>query len=85
MNKYRAILLTLALLVIAAYPAWSQCAMCTAVADEASKSGSAAADGVNKGVLFLFVSPYLIVGTIGFLWWRARKRAQEELSPTPQI
>ncbi len=79
MKKHLGILLTLGILLLAAHPAWSQCAMCTAVADEAAQNGSSAADGVNKGVLFLFVSPYLIVGTIGFLWWRARRRAQQEL------
>lgn len=64
--------------MVIASPAFSQCAMCTAVADEASKNGSSAADGVNKGVLYLFLSPYLIVGTIGFLWWRSRRKAQEQ-------
>ena len=65
------------LLATLVFPAMSQCAMCTAVADEAAKNGSSAADGINKGVLYLFLSPYLIVGTIGFIWWRSRKRAQE--------
>lgn len=79
MKRITGIVVLLAVLLLAAAPAWSQCAMCTAVADEAAKNGSSAADGVNKGVLFLFVSPYLIVGTIGFLWWRARRRAQQDL------
>lgn len=79
MKKITGILVLLAVLLLVSHPAWSQCAMCTAVADEAQANGSSAADGVNKGVLFLFVSPYLIVGTIGFLWWRARRRAQQEV------
>jgi len=53
--------------------------MCTEVADEASKNGSSAGDGINKGVLYLFLSPYLIVGTIGFIWLRTRRKAQREL------
>ncbi len=80
MKRIATLLVLGAVLLLASQPAWSQCAMCTAVADEAAKNGSSAADGVNKGVLFLFVSPYLIVGTIGFLWWRARRRAQQELA-----
>jgi hypothetical protein len=75
--------LTILILVIA-HVAFSQCAMCTEVADEASKNGSSAGDGINKGVLYLFLAPYLIVGTIGFIWWRSRRRAQEELSLRPQ-
>ncbi|MFN8309014.1 MAG: hypothetical protein U0T73_03540 [Chitinophagales bacterium] len=57
----------------------AQCAMCSAVADEAAKNGSSAGDGINKGVLYMFVTPYLIVATIGFLWWRARKKAKLEM------
>ena len=72
-------LLVIILFTILVLPAMSQCAMCTAVADEAAKNGSSAADGINKGVLYLFLSPYLIVGTIGLIWWRSRKRAQEML------
>ncbi|MCW3126619.1 MAG: hypothetical protein JWO03_2277 [Bacteroidetes bacterium] len=74
------IILLFILMVISVSSAMAQCAMCTAVADEASKNGSTAADGINKGVLYLFLSPYLIVGTIGFIWWRSRRKAQEMLA-----
>jgi hypothetical protein len=79
MNRaFKIIFLTLLILVVA-HVAFSQCAMCTEVADEASKNGSSAGDGINKGVLYLFLSPYLIVGTIGFIWWRSRRKAQQEM------
>ena len=80
MKPWQKIVLFLIFFSVITAMGFSQCAMCTAVADEASKSGSSAADGVNKGVLYLFLSPYLIVGTIGFLWWRARRKAQERLA-----
>jgi hypothetical protein len=57
----------------------AQCAMCTAVADEAMKNGSSQGAGINKGVLYLFLTPYLIVGTIGFIWWRKKSKANEEM------
>ncbi|MFN8277936.1 MAG: hypothetical protein U0T84_10645 [Chitinophagales bacterium] len=66
-------------LVLLALMSRAQCAMCTAVADEAARNGSSAGEGINKGVLYLFVTPYLIVGVIGFLWWRSKKRAQLQL------
>ena len=72
-------LLLIVLIMGVAHVAFSQCAMCTEVADEATKNGSSAGDGINKGVLYLFLSPYLIVGTIGFIWWRSRRKAQQEL------
>ena len=48
------------LILTVAHVAYSQCAMCTEVADEATRNGSSAGDGINKGVLYLFLSPYLI-------------------------
>jgi hypothetical protein len=80
MKKITGIIVLLVMVMIVATPAFSQCAMCTAVADEAAKSGSTAGDGINKGVLYLFLSPYLVVGTIGFIWWRSRREAQESLA-----
>ena len=79
MNKAFKIIFLTVLILVVAHVAFSQCAMCTEVADEASKNGSSAGDGINKGVLYLFLSPYLIVGTIGFIWWRSRRKAQQEL------
>ena len=58
--------------------AQAQCAMCTAVADEAMKQGSAQGAGINKAVLYMFLMPYLIVATIGFIWWRKRMKAKQE-------
>lgn len=50
--------------------------MCAATAESSRSAGSSAAEGLNKGVLYIFMMPYLILGTIGFFWWRARKKAQ---------
>ena len=72
------LLLTVLILVIA-HVAFSQCAMCAEVADESARNGNTAGDGINKGVLFLFLSPYLIVGTIGFILWRSRRKALQEI------
>jgi uncharacterized membrane protein len=80
MNKAFRILFLTVLILIIAHVAFSQCAMCTEVADEASRNGNSAGDGINKGVLYLFLAPYLIVGTIGFIWWRSRRKAQEEMN-----
>lgn len=81
MKQYIKPLLLTVLILVIAHVAFSQCAMCTEVADESARNGNTAGDGINKGVLYLFLSPYLIVGTIGFILWRSRRRAQLELSP----
>ncbi len=56
--------------------AGAQCAMCQATAETSRDAGASVADGINKGVLYLFFMPYLVIGTIGYFWWRARKKAQ---------
>ena len=81
MKKFLNPLLIIILIMAVAQVAFSQCAMCTEVADEASRNGNSAGDGINKGVLYLFLSPYLIVATIGFILWRSRRKAQQELQP----
>jgi hypothetical protein len=42
------------------------------------RNGSSATASLNKGVLFLFCMPYLVIATIGFFWWKARKKALSE-------
>ena len=67
------------LLLFCPNAASAQCAMCTAVADEAMKNGSSQGAGINKGVLYLFVMPYLLVGTIGVIWYRKKLKANREI------
>ncbi|MCS6818322.1 MAG: hypothetical protein RMJ53_00770 [Chitinophagales bacterium] len=50
--------------------------MCKASAESSLQGGSSAAAGINKGVLYMFVTPYIIAGTIAFFWWRAKKKAE---------
>lgn len=52
----------------------AQCAMCQATAESSRDAGSANSDGINKGVLYLFLTPYLLIGTVGYFWWKARKK-----------
>lgn len=72
------ILLLLMVFVFASQELQAQCAMCTAVADEAMKQGSSQGAGINKAVLYMFLMPYLIVATIGFIWWRKQVKAKQE-------
>ena len=55
----------------------AQCAMCQATAESSRDAGSSNSEGINKGVLYLFLTPDLLIGTVGFFWWRARKKVQE--------
>ncbi len=54
----------------------AQCVMCRSSVesnradDKLSKFGN----GLNKGILFLMTVPYVLVGTVGFLWYRNNRR-----------
>lgn len=74
-NLFAAILLWLAF-VFLSVDAHAQCAMCKASAETSMESGSTGAAGINKGVLYLFLTPYIVGGTIAFFWWRAKKKAE---------
>jgi hypothetical protein len=50
--------------------------MCRAQLENNVSEGSIGiAAGLNFGIMYLFVTPYLLVGIIGFLWYRASKKA----------
>jgi hypothetical protein len=55
----------------------AQCSMCQATAESSRDAGSSNSDGINKGVMYLFFTPYLIIGTVAYFWWRARRKAEE--------
>lgn len=56
----------------------AQCPMCKIAAQSNMKNGGTAGRGLNAGILYMLATPYLIVGTIGFIWWRNRKKQKEE-------
>jgi len=54
----------------------AQCAMCRAVLE--SEAGGETAKGINNGILYLMVFPYLLVGVIGFFIYKSRKKLKEK-------
>lgn len=60
------------LLGLYSLPTEAQCAMCRAVI-ESEESGEVA-KGINNGILYLMVFPYILVGGIGYIIYRSRKK-----------
>jgi hypothetical protein len=77
MKRYLPYLFIFSLMVLAFFNADAQCAMCQATAETSMDAGSSAAEGINKGVMYLFFMPWIILGTITYFWWRAQKKAQQ--------
>jgi len=49
----------------------AQCAMCRAVLE--SEANQSTAKGINDGILYLMVFPYLLIGGVGYFIYRSRK------------
>lgn len=65
-------------LSLSSVPAQAQCPMCKIAAMSNLKNGGSAGKGLNQGILYMLATPYLIVGTIAFVWWRNRRKENEE-------
>jgi hypothetical protein len=66
-------LLTLLSLIITAY-SYAQCAMCKSVVESNIEGGSSIGSGLNDGILYLMVMPYISLGLIAFFWSRYNRR-----------
>jgi len=55
----------------------AQCPMCRATAESNLANGGTEGRGLNSGILYMLGMPYLLIGTIAFLWWKNRKKVME--------
>ena len=51
--------------------ATAQCAMCRAVLE--SEASGQAAKGINNGIVYLMIFPYLLVGAVGYAVYKLRR------------
>lgn len=50
----------------------AQCSMCRAVLE--SETDQSAAKGINDGILYLMIFPYLLIGGVGYFIYRSRRK-----------
>lgn len=62
---------------VAPMPVDAQCPMCRMSAESNLKNGGTEGQGLNKGILFILAMPYLVVGVIGYAWYRNKKKNEE--------
>jgi len=79
LNKTVFILATVFVLAFSTTSAYSQCAMCQATVESNAGKGHEDSDnqvgtGLNTGILYLMLAPYLLIGTVGFLWYRSNRK-----------
>lgn len=70
----RILIISLFFILLSSATSWAQCAMCRATLENNFSNGKPGiAAGLNVGILYLLVMPYLAVMTIGFLWYKSSK------------
>ena len=74
MRSWKVLLIVVILLAIMP-DLMAQCAMCRGTVESTISNGrSTVASQLNLGIVYLLVIPYLIVASIGYLWYRNSKR-----------
>jgi hypothetical protein len=72
MKKVKNIILAILVILFTNMMSFSQCAMCRSAVESTMSNGrNNAAVGLNTGILYLLLAPYVLVAVIGYLWYRA--------------
>ena len=56
----------------------AQCPMCRMSAESNLEHGGSMGKGLNKGILYMLSLPYLLVASLGIIWYRNRKKGDEK-------
>jgi hypothetical protein len=77
----RAGVLGIILSLVGPLVSFGQCAMCrTQLENNVSNGNPGIAAGINTGILYLLIMPYLIILTLGYFWYKSsRRNANAEL------
>jgi hypothetical protein len=70
MKKWLLILFILSFSFFISDTSQAQCSICTKTAQQL---GEKPAKGLNAGIIYLAFTPFIIVGFIGYRWWKNNK------------
>jgi len=69
---FLSITLVIMFLIIGMDDLAAQCPMCKMSAESNLEAGGTAGKGLNRGILYMFATPYLLVLALGVIWYRNR-------------
>lgn len=73
MERWKAAVLSIALFMLINTTALAQCAMCRATAESATENvDKGIGEGLNSGIVYLMVLPYLLLGTVAIVFFRKK-------------
>jgi hypothetical protein len=68
-------------LILVAPEVIAQCAMCrTQLENNVSNGSPGIAAGINTGILYLLVMPYLAIMILGYFWYKSSRKNAGKLS-----
>lgn len=74
LKKWFSVIMLATVLTVAQPPEINaQCPMCKMSAESNLKNGGTAGKGLNNGILYMLLMPYVVFGVIGFMWWKNNK------------
>lgn len=73
MKRFQSLILIVAFTLLSQTNVLAQCSICTKTAQQL---GEKPALGLNNGILYLIFTPFLLIGVIGYRWWKGNKDAQ---------
>lgn len=77
-NSSKIVLLIVFVVLISAVVVEAQCPMCRMSAEANLKDGGSMAAGLNRGIIYLLIFPYLLISIIAFLWLRNQRKVEEQ-------
>jgi len=85
-NIFKHIVVVLFLINIATIGmTYAQCAMCRATVESSTKSPKGQGKGLNNGILYLMVIPYLLAGGIGYFWYKHSRKETDKQNKIEDI
>jgi uncharacterized paraquat-inducible protein A len=54
----------------------AQCAMCRAQLETSANNPDAKNTGINSGILYLMLFPYIIIAIIAYMWYRSSQKSK---------
>ena len=60
------------ILLFTSFVSYCQCSMCKAVAENNDDLG------INKGIIYIMVVPYIIMAVVAVIWYRSHKKSKKE-------
>lgn len=84
------LILVLVILALGTTDLVAQCPMCKMAAESNLREGGTDGKGLNAGILFILSLPYVIVGSIGYVWWKNNRDLDGPISsfrkpPSPGV